>query len=230
MFLVGVLAAVPPVWAKPPVCDRDKPEQYDPACVCPEAFRDFAITGRLPTDFAQDSALSVYPQGGAEYVICVPPFWNGGMVYASMGTVRLNPNEKEGTIVTVAGQLVDEGVPLSGLFNQAGYGFAVVAPPQLLSVPSREADLELFVNVVDELWGSLTFPTWSASLRAPYRLPGCWKEALRIRSPAVFLPAVPSAASGAFRAKCSLRRHRCSSAKSNIRFSSWSSSITFSPN
>jgi hypothetical protein len=101
----------------------------------------------------EDSPVSVYPQGGAEYVICVPPHWSGGMVYASMGTVRLDPNEKEGSIVTVAGQLVDDGVPLSGLFNQAGYGFAVVAPPQLLSVPSREADLERFVNVVEELVG-----------------------------------------------------------------------------
>jgi hypothetical protein len=75
------------------------------------------------------------------------------MVYASMGTVKLDPNEKEGTIVTVAGQLDNDGEPLSDLFNQAGYGFAVVAPPQLLSVPSREADLELLVDLVKiTLW------------------------------------------------------------------------------
>ena len=79
------------------------------------------------------------------------------MVYASMGTVKLDPNEKEGTIVTVAGQLDNDGVPLSGLFNQAGYGFAVVAPPQLLSVPSREADLELLVDLVKIRLGEPTF-------------------------------------------------------------------------
>ncbi len=158
LLAAGVLVAAPGVWAKPPICDRDKPNQYDPECVCPEQFREFAITGRLPTDLAEGSAVSVYPQGGAEYVICMPPSssWNGGMVYASMGTVKLDPNEKEGTIVTVAGQLVNDGVPLSGLFNQAGYGFAVVAPPQLLSVPSREADLELLADLVGITLGEPT--------------------------------------------------------------------------
>ena len=106
LLAAGVLVAAPGVWAKPPICDRDKPNQYDPECVCPKQFREFSITGRLPTDPAEGSAVSVYPQGGAEYVICMPPSpsWNGGMVYASMGTVKLDPNEKEGTIVTVAGQ------------------------------------------------------------------------------------------------------------------------------
>ena len=143
-------------WAKPPVCDREKPNQYDPECVCQEEIRAFAITGRLPTGLAEGSPVSVYPQGGAEYVICIPPSWNGGMVYASMGTVNLNPNEKEGTIVTVADQLVDEDGPLSGLFNEAGYAFAVVAPPELLSVPPREADLELLVDVVEKELGEPT--------------------------------------------------------------------------
>ena len=160
LLAAGVLGAAPGVWAKPPICDRDKPNQYDPECVCPEQLREFSITGRLPTDLAEGSAVSVYPQGGAEFVICMPLFasWNGGMVYASMGTVKLDPNEKEGTIVTVAGQLDNDGVPLSSLFNQAGYGFAVVAPPQLLSVPSREADLELLVDLVKStLGGEPTF-------------------------------------------------------------------------
>ena len=159
LLAAGALVAAPGVWAKPPICDRDKPNQYDPECVCPEQFREFSITGRLPTDLAEGSAVSVYPQGGAEFVICMPPFsyWNGGMVYASMGTVKLDPNEKEGTIVTVAGQLDNDGAPLSGLFNQAGYGFAVVAPPQLLSVPSREADLERLVELVEITLGKPTF-------------------------------------------------------------------------
>jgi len=159
LLAVGVLVAAPGVWAIPPICDRNNPDEYDPECVCPEQFREFAITGRLPTDLAGGSAVSVYPEGGAEYVICMPPFpsWNGNMVYASMGTVKLAPNEKEGTIVTVAGQLDNDGVPLSGLFNQAGYGFAVVAPPQLLSVPSREADLELLVDLVEMTLGEPTF-------------------------------------------------------------------------
>jgi len=158
LLAAGVLVAAPGVWAKPPICDRDKPNQYDPECVCPEQLREFAITGRLPTDLAEGSAVSVYPRGGAEYVICIPPSesWNGSMVYASMGTVKLDPNEKEGTIVTVAGQLDNDGEPLSGLFNQAGYGFAVVAPPQLLSVPSREADLELLVDLVEITLGEPT--------------------------------------------------------------------------
>jgi hypothetical protein len=157
LLAAGALVAASGAWAKPPLCERDKPNQYDPECVCAEEIRDLAVTGRLPTDLATGSAVSVYPQGGAEYVICVPPFWHGGMFYASMGTVRLNPNEKEGTIVTVAGQLADNGVALSGLFNQFGYGFAVVAPPQLLSVPSREADLELLVDVVEKTLGQPTF-------------------------------------------------------------------------
>lgn len=158
LLAAGVLVAAPGVWAKPPICDRDKPNQYDSECVCPEQFREFSITGRLPTDLAEGIDVSVYPQGGAEYVICMPPStsWNGGMVYASMGTVKLDPNEKEGTIVTVAGQLDNDGVPLSSLFNQAGYGFAVVAPPQLLSVPSREADLELLVDLVKITLGEPT--------------------------------------------------------------------------
>lgn len=155
----GVVIVVANTWAKPPVCDPDKPNQFEPECVCPEEIREFAITGRLPSDLVEDSAVSSYPQGGAEYVICMPPFtfWNGGMVYASMGTVRLDPNEKEGTIVTVAGQLLNDDVPISRLFNEAGYGFAVVAPPQLLSVPSREADLELLVDVVEETLGKPSF-------------------------------------------------------------------------
>ncbi|MEN8801522.1 MAG: hypothetical protein ABF297_06045 [Thiogranum sp.] len=159
LLAAGVLLAAPGVWAKPPICDRDKPNQYDPECVCPEQLREFAITGRLPTDLAEGSAVSVYPQGGAEYVVCMPPSasWNGNMVYASMGTVKLDPNEKEGTIVTVAGQLDNDGAPLSGLFNQAGYGFAVVAPPQLLSVPTREADLERLVELVEITLGEPTF-------------------------------------------------------------------------
>lgn len=159
LLVLGALAVAPGVWAKPPVCDPDKPNQYDPVCVCPEANREFAITGRLPTDSAEKGSVSIYPQGGAEYVICLPPpaLRNGGMVYASMGTARLDPNEKEGTIVTVAGQLDDDGVPLAGLFNAAGYGFGVVAPPQLLSVKSREADLELFVDFVEKTLGEATF-------------------------------------------------------------------------
>ena len=159
LLAAGVLVVAPGVWANPPICDRDKPNQYDPECVCPEQFREFSITGRLPTDPAEGSAVSVYPQGGAEYVICIPPSdsWNGSMVYASMGTVKLDPNEKEGTIVTVAGQLDNNGVPLSSLFNQADYGFAVVAPPQLLSVPSREADLEFLVDLVENTLGEPTF-------------------------------------------------------------------------
>ena len=159
LLAAGVLLAAPGVWAKPPICDRDKPNQYDPECVCPEQLREFAITGRLPTDLAEGSAVSVYPRGGAEYVICIPPSesWNGSMVYASMGTVKLDPNEKEGTIVTVAGQLDNDGEPLSGLFNEAGYGFAVVAPPQLLSVPSREADLEFLVDLVEDRLGDPSY-------------------------------------------------------------------------
>ena len=54
-LLAGALVPIPAVWAKQPVCDRDKPNQYDPACVCPEAIREFAISGRLPTDLVGDS-------------------------------------------------------------------------------------------------------------------------------------------------------------------------------
>ena len=52
--------------------------------------------------------------------------------------------------MTIAGQLEFGGVLLPELLNQLGYGFAVAAPPQLLSVPEREVELERLAGIIED--------------------------------------------------------------------------------